>query len=99
MYQYTTPLHTFILSIDLEELSDCKVIYAQQDRVLVTKTLEDAKEKTGRRLIIGLTQKETGKFDERFPAQVQLHAKTISGVVMASKIYTLAVDKLLDKEI
>lgn len=99
MYQYTTPKHTFLLSMPLEELEACNITYAQHDRVLFTKTLADAEESTGNKLILHLTQKETGKFDSRFPAQIQLHAKTITGMVIASDVYEIEVEKLLDQEI
>ena len=99
MYQFTTPTHTFTLSMDLSLLKECHVIYAQHDKVLFVKTFEDITERSGNIITIHLSQDETGLFDERFPAQIQLHAVSNSDVVMASEIFTIEVQKLLESKI
>ena len=99
MYQYTTPVHIFTISTNLELLSNLNIVYAQKDKILFKKTLEDVLETSGNVVTVTLSQKETGKFDERFPAQIQLHAKTLGNVALASRVYEVPVCKLLDTEI
>ena len=99
MYQYTTPVHIFTISVDLELLSELNILYAQKDKLLFRKTKEDIVETTGKIVTVTLSQKETGMFDERFPAQIQLHAKMPNGTALASRTFEVKVHKLLETEI
>lgn len=96
MYQYTTPTHKFTLSVSLDKFLKVKIIYAQKDKVLFVKTLDDIVEDSGYTATITLSQEESGRFDERFPCQIQWHVQTKDGAIMASSIYETSVQKVLD---
>lgn len=107
MIQGTTPTHTFnVYSLEGKNkipfnvalISKVKIIYAQADKVILTKYTEDCSMRDGT-ISVALTQKETFKFDHRKPVQVQVRVLTSGGQSVATYIKELDVDKCLENEV
>lgn len=94
----TTPTHTFTIPIDVSQIADLRISYAQDNNVLLTKSLEDCvlKSKT---ISVTLTQEDTLKFNSSTQIKTQLKILTTKNVVLVSKISVLLVDECLNKEV
>lgn len=93
MYRGTTPLIRFTLPVDSGTLKSCSVAFAQNGRLVLEKTLEEAN-KDGRNLSFGLSQEETLTLNSNFPCEIQLRA-VIGGTAFASKIFKVSVSRIL----
>lgn len=102
MYRVTTPTHTFKMPLDTSNYDVIKVKYEQGSTTLVktyeNETLPSGMTFDGHKVLIELTQTETKAFREGV-ASVQVRALTTTGKVFASKIFTVAVQKVLDEEV
>ena len=98
MIRGTTPTHVFNLPIASEEIAELKIIYAQDDNILLTKRKNECeiKEKSA---IIRLTQEETFLFDYKKPVQIEIRALLVNDVALKSPIMQRSVDKCLDNEV
>ena len=98
MMQGTTPTHKFTLPFDTEMVADARIIYAQNERVVLKKELKDCQCEANT-ISVKLTQEETLKF--RFPksVQVQVRVLTLGNEAVNSKIYTISVEECLDDEV
>lgn len=94
----TTPLHIFKLPFDTSTIRAARVAYAQRDAVLLIKE-KGALTMAGNEISVRLTQEETLRFRCGVDAEIQLRVLTTSGDVPASKIFSVPVDKCLDREV
>lgn len=98
MYKYTTPTFTFNLPIESSTLSEVRISFCQNNKILITKTLTDC-EKTSTQLIIELTQEETALFDSQYTGQVQVRVKTNLNKVLSSEVFNFNVKKSFNMEV
>ena len=94
MRRGTTPTHTFTLPFDCSEITKLHIAYAQDDEVLVEKTLSDC-ECDGNVLTVTLAEEETLLFDcKKRCAEIQL--RVARGVKkLASDIFKVPIDRIL----
>ena len=96
----TTPTHVFELSCNIEVLSNVKIIYAQNGRVVLVKHLRDCEvDLNENTLTVVLTQEETFMFTADEEVEIQLRALSLDGDAVASDIYTVSVTRCLDNEV
>lgn len=98
MRQGTTPTHTFRLPCSVTEVKAARVTYAQDDKKVLEKTLDNCA-KSGSTLSVTLTQEETLSFKCNASAQVQVHILTTEGKSLVSNIHTFFVCECLTKEV
>ena len=98
MIRGTTPTHIFNLPIETEQIKEIKIIYAQNDEILLCKKREDC-ELDGKTVVVKLTQDETFLFDCKKPVQIEVRALLDNGVALKSPIELIDVGKCLDNEV
>lgn len=98
MIRGTTPTHTFDLPFDTTIIRKLRIIYAQNDVVILTKGLEDCTIE-GNTVIVKLTQEETLKFDAHAVAEIQIRVLTHANDALASKPKKISVNRLLENEV
>jgi hypothetical protein len=98
MRRGTTPTHKFRLPFSAETVSKFKVIYAQDDVVILTKENESC-ECNGNVITVRLTQEETLLFDSKKIVQIQIRILTLGGDALASDIKLVDVDNCLESEV
>ena len=74
MRQWTTPINTFDVDIDLTECEVIFITYKQGEEIILEKTIEDMTV-TADQITVQLTQSETGMFDTSSPLRMQIRAK------------------------
>lgn len=96
MIRTTTPTHTFTFPFDPADASEMWITYTQNGDIKLEKHLEDliisSVEKT---VSFTLTQEETKSFVDYAPVFLQVKCR-IGETVMASVIYTLSVEAVLN---
>lgn len=90
----TTPTHTFNIPFDTS-IMDVRVIYAQNNNVVLTKIGEDCKVEN-KTVSVTLTQEDTFLFDHKSPVEIQLRILTSNGCVLASIPKKVGVTKCLE---
>ena len=98
MIPFTTPKHIFRFGFTAELFAEARIVYKQNDVVVVEKSLADC-EKSGNSLILRLTQEDTGKFKNNIKAKVQIHYRTTEGVVDATQPKVVSVGEILKSEV
>ena len=98
MIRGTTPTHVFTLPFDTDLVKKVKVIYAQDDEIIVTKE-SAACECAGNVVTVKLTQEETLKFNCKKSVQIQMRILTKGGDALASEIKLVDVEKCLESEV
>ena len=98
MIRGTTPKHTFNIPITADDVSAARVVYAQFGRDKIIKTGADLA-LTGNQIECVLTQEDTMSFSCKYPVEVQVRILTTAGLVMASDIMTINVERCLDSEV
>lgn len=98
MRQGTTPTHTFLLPFETSEIKVLELTYAQQDTVILKKTLDDCV-LDGKVVTIELSQEDTFLFDTTSQVQMQLRVLTTTDQAYATDIYLGKVAKSLSKEV
>ena len=98
MIRGTTPTHTFNIPFDVSGIDKVKIIYAQDDEIVLEKlnvdcTLEGTTIKTT------LTQDDTFLFDRKKPVEIQIRVLTLGGNALASVPEKIGVSKCLDNEV
>lgn len=96
--QGTTPTHRFEIPIEADLIEKIRIIYAQDEKVILTKETEEC-EIAGYIIETTLTQEETLQFNEHCHIQVQIHILTKRGEAFASDIKTIACGLLLGKRV
>lgn len=99
MIRGTTPTHTFTIPIDVSQIADLRVSYAQCENEIITKTKEDCVFLSGKIISVTLTQEDTFKFDCSKQVKVQVRILTVEGVVVSSKVKLLTVEQCLNDEV
>lgn len=98
MIRGTTPLHVFTLPLDTALCSKIKIIYAQDDEIVLTKTNDEC-DLNGNTVSVRLTQKETFLFDSDKHVQIQVRVLTATGEALVSGIKCIDVGKCLESEV
>lgn len=97
MRRLSTPTHTFTLDIDMMIVKTIRIVYAQDDSVILVKRDEDVLI-DGNTVSVRLTQEETRLFSASSTVSIQLDVLTTDGDVLHSDIIkTLVQDVLLDE--
>ena len=94
----TAPIHTFTMPVDESQVAKLRVNYAQQGRLVLVKTEEDATME-GSKLRIQLTQEDTLTFRCNVDVEIQLDILTVAGDPLRSKIKRVDVDRCLNSEV
>lgn len=94
----TTPTHTFTLPIPLEGFKVIRIVYAQNDKVIVRKDKEDC-EIEGNKIVTRLTQRETLRFDDKEKVEIQIRFLTYDGEASKTEIKTTSATRCLDDEV
>lgn len=89
----TTPRHYFRTNIDATMFDKLNIAYAQGGVIVVEKALEDCII-TENVIAVKLSEADTLKFDSSMQVEIQLRAG-IGDEMLASRIFTRAVDKIL----
>ncbi len=97
MIRGSTPTHNFKHKLDAAIIHKVRVIYSQDDVVVLRKEGSDCI-KNGNKISVDLTQEDTLMFKEG-TVQIQLRILTTYGKSIPSKIYTVNVYKLLEDEV
>ena len=98
MIQGTTPKHTFNIPFDTSMIDKVRILYAQNDNLVVVKTKEDC-EITDKAIITTLTQEDTFKFDKNTDVEIQIRILTKGGDAPASIPIKVGVTKCLETEV
>jgi hypothetical protein len=98
MIRGTTPTHVFTLPFDTALIREIKIIYAQNDNVVLEKKLAQCTLK-GDTATVKLTQEETLLFNCHEYVQIQVRVLTLSGDALASTIERVSVGKCLENEV
>lgn len=98
MIRGTTPTHTFNLPFDTSLIDKVRVLYAQNDAVILVKNESDcvANDDT---ITLKLTQEETFLFDRKLPVEIQVRILCNDGTVLTSVPYKVGVLKCLQDEV
>lgn len=98
MIRGTTPTHYFNLPFDTSNIDKVKVIYAQDDKIILTKETESCTCENNV-IKVCLSQAETLMFDCKKAVQIQIRVLTNGGDALASTIKLVDVGKCLESEI
>ena len=98
MIRGTTPTHNFDIPFDTSMVKEVKVIYAQNDVVILEKRTEDC-QLNGNTISVTLTQEDTFKFDCKKHVEIQVRILANNGEVFSSIPHKVGVAKCLDKEV
>ena len=98
MIRGTTPTHEFVLPFDTSMCAQIKIIYAQDDKVILEKTASQC-EMNGNNVSVKLSQEETFKFDCKKAVQIQVRVLTLGNEALTSSIKLVDVDKCLENEV
>ena len=94
----STPTNTFRLPFDTSTLSNVRIVYAQDDEIVITKNKNDCT-LDGNTIKVTLTQEETLKLDYQKILEIQVRLLTLGGDALVSKPKQISVDKFLDCEV
>jgi hypothetical protein len=99
MVRATTPTHYFTLPSGYEDnISELLVTYAQNLEIVLEKRKNDATF-DGSIFYFTLTQEETNLFDANYSVELQIRIKTNDGQSVASPIYKMTVERVLNDEV
>ena len=98
IYEGTTPTHTFTIPFDITLISKLRILYSQNNEVLITKELGDCTV-LDNAVEVKLTQQETLAFDPRYNVEIQLRVLTAGGDALSSDIITTTVNRCLESDV
>lgn len=93
MTRGTTPIHVFLVDIDLTGATELYITYSQKGTVKIEKSIEDVTIEP-EQLTVTLTQEETLNLDVR-SCDIQIRAKLGDGSAVASNVIVTAVNPIL----
>lgn len=96
MIQLTTPTHRFRLKLNTDQIEAVRISYAQNENVLLVKTLEDCTI-DGQVITVKLSQEDTNEFTAGIPITIQLNVKTVDGSRLTSRKFTIQLADNQDK--
>lgn len=94
MIRGTTPTLKFTLPFDVEQLTTAWLTFAQNNQVVINKTLSDCTY-SGKVITLVLTQTDTLALDSKYRVEIQIRGKTTDGKAIASAVFTDSVDRIL----
>lgn len=94
----TTPTHTFKLPIGNEEIKSIRIIYSQNNNIVLIKDMDEIAVSTDG-ATVQLSQEDTLKFTNSDIAEIQLRILTNDDAALASKIMKLRIQKHLENEV
>lgn len=97
MRRGTTPTHTFTFPFSLDVIAKLRVIYKQDDSIVLVKTLDDCIV-NGNSVSYKLTQEETLLFNSDRMVDIQIRALTAGNDSLVSRVYKVGVDVCLENE-
>lgn len=92
----TTPIHTFKLAIEAEQIKKVKVAYHHNGKVHVVKNTSDCTIKDGK-LSCRLSRSETIRFPDNVMVGVQAEIETHAGDSLKTPVYYINSGVLLDE--
>lgn len=98
MIRGTTPTFIFDLPFEMATVSDVRVIFAQNNRSIVVKSLTDC-EIQEKQVSVTLTQEESLKFICGIAIQIQMKVLLNGDTVTASNIRVISCDMVLSDEV
>lgn len=97
MRRYTTPKHIYKMPFDTSVIAKVRIIYAQNEVIILTKEASDCKIEADTVTVI-LSQEETALFDcKKQFTEIQMHILTTGGQSLVSKPLKVSVEKCLDE--
>lgn len=98
MIRLTTPTHRFKFPFELDEnVAKVLITYAQNRKIVLEKEFEGAV--SGNTIEYRLTQEETKRFSPFAKAEIQIRVLFADGKAVASHIYDMKVDDVLNGEV
>lgn len=94
----STPTHVFTIPFDTVHLKGIRIIYSQNDKILLIKTMEDCTLED-QKILLQLTQEETYLFERGVTAEVQLRLLTSDNTCLTSVVKKFGVAKHLEDEV
>ena len=98
MIRGTTPTHIFKLPIETDTIRQLRITYNQCGKTVLEATESDCT-LTGQEIRYRLTQEDTLLFTPLAAVELQIKVLTTDDNVMASKVMSLAVEKILNTEV
>ena len=95
MIRGTTPTLTFNLPFAASTIKSLYITFADRDNNIVLEKTKADCTLNAKAVTVKLTQAETLDFQSRQAVNIQLRVLNTSGDAMASKIYTVQVDRIL----
>ena len=93
-----TPTHTFTIPVNISDIKKVKIIYSQNDEIVVQKLINGS-DITDENLKIRLTQEDTFKFNCNLPVEIQMRILMEDGETLNSYIKKVGVSRCLDDEV
>ena len=94
----TTPTHTFNVPLLASEIAEVRVLYSQNDKLLITKNTSDCTIQD-KQISVTLTQEDTFLFDAKEFVEIQIRVLTPGGNALGSIPETVGVTKCLSTEV
>lgn len=94
----TTPTHIFNVPLLASEIAEVRVLYSQNDTLLITKTTTDCTIQD-KQISVTLTQEDTFLIDANKPVEIQVRVLTPGGNVLGSIPKEVSPIKCLDTEV
>ena len=98
MIRGTTPTHIFKLPIETGTIRQLRITYNQCGKTVLEATEADCT-LTGQEIRFRLTQEDTLLFTPLAAVELQIKVLTTDDNVMASKVMSLSVEKILNTEV
>ena len=98
MIQGTNPVHTFKLPFSTEAVQSIRILYAQDDEVVVAKETADCTLE-GDKATVELTQEDTLSFNHKKKVEIQVRVLTVDGKSLVSDPKCVTVRQCLDKDV
>ena len=98
LYKGTTPTHTFEVGIDTNIIATVKIIYAQNNKIVLTKNTEDCLISDGV-ISVQLSQEDTFLFDQNLDVEIQIRIITSGDDSICSDIIKTEVMRCLENEV
>lgn len=95
MIRGTTPTHTFTLPFDSIMIAKARIIYSQNDNIVLTKTPTI----DGNTLSVKLTQEDTFKLNPNHSVEIQVRVLTPGNDSLASEIIRVPVSRCLEEDL
>lgn len=100
MIQGTTPKHTFVLDVDVDQIEKVNILYTQEGYIVLKKTTEDCEfDSENKSVAVTLSQKDTFDFNSEAKVEVQVRLLLKDGQALASDPVKMSVSRCFDNEV